>query len=93
MALQQVAGDKIAHIVVYSLSTCSQCRNAKQLLSDLHIEFFFEDVDVLGEEDQRNVMVEVSRWNPRRSFPTIVVNNKQVIIGYDEVELRRLSTL
>ena len=90
MTLRQVAGEKIGHIVVYALSSCPQCQKTKHLLGDLGLEYYFEDVDALGEEDQRNAMAEVSRWNPRRSFPTIVINNEQAIIGFNETEIHRL---
>jgi glutaredoxin-like protein NrdH len=90
MALEHVAGKKYAHIVVYALSTCPWCRKAKQLLGDLGADYFFQDVDLLGEEEQRDVMAEVSRWNEGRSFPTIVIDNSRAIIGFDEQEIRNL---
>ena len=90
MALKHVDGKKNNHIVVYALSTCPWCHKAKHLLGDLGVDYYFEDVDLLGEEDQRNTMAEVSRWNPNRSFPTIVIDNKRAIIGFDEAEIRKL---
>lgn len=93
MALRQVVGKKVGHIVIYTLSACPQCRKAKQLLGDMGLEYYFEDADSLDEENQRNVMAEVSRWNPGRSFPTIVINNKRAILGYNETEIRNLATL
>ncbi|MCL2150438.1 MAG: glutaredoxin family protein [Dehalococcoidia bacterium] len=78
--------------MVYALSTCPQCRKTKQLLNDLGLEYHFEDVDLIGADDQRNTMAEVSRWNSIRSFPTIVINNKRAIIGYNETEIRNLAT-
>jgi len=90
MALTHVPGKKSAHIVVYALSTCPWCHKAKNLLKDLGLEYYYEDVDLLGEEEQRNVMSEVARWNPGRSFPTIVIDDKRAIVGFDEAELRKL---
>ena len=92
MALKHVAGENHGHIVVYALSTCPWCHKAKHLLSELGAEYYYEDVDLLGEEEQRNVMVDVARWNPGRSFPTIVINDKSAIIGFDETALRKLMT-
>jgi glutaredoxin-like protein NrdH len=91
VALKHVEGTKTKHIVVYALSTCPWCHKAKHLLGDLGIDYYFEDVDLLGEEEQRNTMAEVSRWNPGRSFPTIVVDNKKAILGFDEAEIRKLA--
>ncbi len=90
MALKHIEGDKYGHIVVYALSTCPWCHKTKQLLSDLNADYYYEDVDLLGDEEQRNVMVEVSRWNPGRSFPTIVIDDSRAITGFDEVEIRKL---
>ena len=91
MALKHVEGKKTNHIVVYALSTCPWCHKAKNLLNELRVDYYFEDVDLLGEEDQRNTMTEVSRWNPGRSFPTIVIDNERAIVGFDEAELRKLA--
>jgi glutaredoxin-like protein NrdH len=91
MALKHVEGTKNKHTVVYALSTCPWCHKAKHLLSDLGIDYYYEDVDLLGEEEQRNTMSEVSRWNPGRSFPTIVVDNERAINGFDEAEIRKLA--
>ncbi len=90
MALKHIEGSKCGHIVVYALSTCPWCNRVKHLLDDLGADYYYEDVDLLGEEDQRNVMVEVARWNPGRSFPTIVIDDKQAIIGFKEPDIRKL---
>ncbi len=91
MALQHVEGKKHGHIVIYALSTCPWCHKTKHLLSELGVDYYFEDVDLLGDEEQRNVMVEVARWNPGRSFPTIVIDDKRAIVGFNEAELRKLA--
>ena len=93
MTLRQVVGKKVGHIVVYALSTCPLCRKTKQCLENLGLEYYFEDVDLLGEEDRRNAVTEISRWNTKRSFPTIVIDNKRAIIGYNESEISNLATL
>ncbi len=91
MALKHVNGKKFAHVVVYALSTCPWCHKTKNLLNELGADYYYEDVDLLSEEEQRNAMVEVSRWNPGRSFPTIVIDDGRAIVGFDEYELRRLA--
>jgi len=93
MALHQVAGKKVGHIVVYALSTCPQCQRARHLLDSLGLGYYFENVDLLSEDDKRNVIAEVTRWNPIRTFPTIVINNKQVIVGFNDTDIRKLALL
>jgi len=93
MALRQVSGKKVGHIVVYALSACPKCHQVKSLLNDLGLEYYFTDVDILSDENKRNTMVELSRWNTSRSFPTIVIDNKRAVIGFNEAELRKLAAL
>jgi hypothetical protein len=33
-------------------------------------------------------MKDVQKWNPQLSFPTIVINNKDVIVGFKEDEIK-----
>jgi hypothetical protein len=35
------------------------------------------------------VVREVEKWNPRLSFPTIVIDGSKVIIGFREEEIRK----
>jgi glutaredoxin len=46
------------------------------------------DVDLLGEEEREKAEEEVAKWNALVSFPTIVINDKESIDGYDEEEIR-----
>jgi glutaredoxin-like protein NrdH len=87
MSMQHVPGLKTADIKLYALSTCPWCKKTKKLLGDLGVEYYFEDVDLLEGREREAVMVAVSKWNPSRSFPTIVINNK-CIIGFKEQEIR-----
>ncbi len=93
MTLKHVPGKNVGHVVLYALSTCPWCQKAKQLFGQLGIEYYYEDVDLLPPEEQRNAMAEVQRWNPGRSFPTIVVNDREAIIGYDEAGIKRALKL
>ena len=36
-------------------------------------------------------MREVTAWNPAASFPTLVVDNKRSIIGFNEDEIRKVA--
>jgi glutaredoxin len=40
-----------------------------------------------GEERDRTIR-EVERWNPQLSFPTVVVNDTKVVVGFREDEIR-----
>jgi glutaredoxin-like protein NrdH len=79
----------------YFLSTCGWCRKTKHFLDENDVTYEHEYVDLLGPSDKARVLAEVSQYNPRNSFPTVVVSNgeTQVVIGFDESRLREVLGL
>jgi glutaredoxin len=51
------------------------------------VEYRFTDVDLLDQEERVLILEELRALNPRCSFPTIVINDKE-IVGYREEEIR-----
>ncbi|MHB0877506.1 MAG: glutaredoxin family protein [Anaerolineae bacterium] len=86
--VKHVEGKKVADVFLYALSTCVWCRKTKALLNELGVEYDYVDVDLLAGDDRQKVMTEVQRWNPSRSFPTIVINNDKAIVGFDELKVK-----
>lgn len=79
----------MAHkIKMYTLSTCSHCKAAKKFMADNGVKFDFTDVDLLTGTEKTGVLSEVVRYNPQRSFPTILIDN-QIIIGFRENDIRK----
>lgn len=79
----------MAHkIKMYTLSTCSHCKAAKKFMADNGVKFDFTDVDLLTGAEKTGVLSEVVRYNPQRSFPTILIDN-QIIIGFRENDIRK----
>lgn len=79
----------MAHKVkMYTLSTCSHCKAAKKFLSDNGIAFEYTDIDMLQGEERENTLQEVVKYNPQRSFPTILIGNN-IIIGFRESDIRK----
>ncbi len=74
-------------VKVYSLSTCSHCRAAKKFLGDCSIKYEFVDVDQLQGDERAAILEDVRNFNPRCSFPTIVIGDK-VVVGFKEGEIR-----
>ena len=74
-------------VKVYSLSTCSHCKAAKKFLGECEIKYEFVDVDQLEGDERRAIVEDVKNFNPRCSFPTIIIGDK-VIVGYREQEIR-----
>lgn len=87
---KHVPGKKGPYIMLYALSTCPWCQKTKHLLDEMGIEYNYEDVDLLSGDARRDAMSDVERWNPNRSFPTMIVDDSRSIIGFQEAELRSL---
>ena len=74
-------------VKIYTLSTCSHCKATKKFLNDNGINYEYVDVDLLEGSEKDNILQEVVRYNPQRSFPTIIIGNK-IIVGFREYEIR-----
>jgi len=74
-------------VKIYTLSTCSHCKATKKLLNDCAVKYEFTDVDLLQGGERTAILEDVKKWNPRCSFPTIIIGDR-VIIGYKEDEIR-----
>lgn len=88
MDIKHVPGKNKGKVMLYALSTCGWCRKTKKLLDEMGIEYHYVDVDLVKDEEKESARKEVMRWNPRCSFPTIVVNDQLSIVGFDEQKLR-----
>ena len=91
MKCEKVPGNhKEHHVKIYTLSTCVWCKKTKELLKALDVEYEYIDVDTLSGNDLDEATEEVKKYNPHRSFPTIVVDEgKHVILGFNEKEIRK----
>lgn len=74
-------------VKVFSLSTCSHCKATKKYLSDCTIKYEFVDVDLLKGDERKAIIEDIKKFNPRCSFPTIIIGDK-VIVGFKEKEIR-----
>jgi glutaredoxin-like protein NrdH len=75
-------------VKMFTLSTCSHCKATKKFLRDNKIDFDYTDVDLLSRAEQASVLEEVKKYNPRFSFPTIIIG-RDVIVGFQEAEIRK----
>jgi glutaredoxin len=75
-------------VKIFSLSTCSHCKAAKKFIGDeCTVKYEFVDVDLLQGEERAAILEDIRQYNPRCSFPTIIIGDK-VIIGYKEDQIR-----
>jgi glutaredoxin len=51
------------------------------------VKYEFVDVDLLDGDERKAILDDVKKFNPRCSFPTIIIGEK-VIVGYKEDEIK-----
>jgi glutaredoxin len=80
-------------VVLYALSTCGWCRRAKKLLDENDVEYELIYVDHLEGDEKDAAVSEVTKWNPRRSFPTLVVDDRVGIAGFKPEQIKEALEL
>lgn len=89
MPFSKVLGANNAHkVVVYALSTCVWCKMIKQFLKDNNIEFEYIDVDLCGEDEKARIREELQSKSGSLSYPTVIVDDKIVIVGFKKDKLK-----
>ena len=72
---------------LYALTTCGHCKNTKALLADLGIDYTCLNVDETQGEERKAAVAEVKKYNPELSFPTLVIDDDKVIVGFKKAEI------
>ena len=70
-------------VKVYSTMTCPHCYTAKDFLKKNKVKF--EEIDVTVDQKKAKEMIEVSG---QMGVPVIVIGT-EVIVGFDEVRIRK----
>ncbi len=74
-------------ITIYSLPSCSHCKNLKKFFSDYSIEYAEFDVSI--DFNKQREMIEKSG---QTGAPVIVIGD-ETVIGYDRVRLKKMLNL
>jgi len=88
--LKHVAGKDIGEIMLYALSTCQWCNKTKALLKSLKIDYNYIDVNLLNKRDDDELNKLFKQMGLDMNFPVMIVNDKKVIVGYQEEKIRKL---
>ncbi len=87
--LQNVEGTKNEHdLVFFGLSTCPHCRHAREWLDSNDMAYRYVYLDLLEGAEQKQVLEECEKYNPRRTFPTLVIDDGDVLVGFKEDDYR-----
>ncbi len=88
MEYEVVEGKDKGDVMLYALSTCVWCRKTKRLLSEIGVKYRYIFIDRLDPEEKDKVVAEMEKWNPRCSFPTLVINKEKCIVGFKDAEIK-----
>jgi glutaredoxin-like protein NrdH len=87
--LEQIEGSKQDHdLVLFALSTCPHCRNARNFLDNNGVAYRFVYLDQLKGDEQKDALSVTEKHNPRKSFPTLVIDDDEVLVGFTESDWR-----
>jgi glutaredoxin-like protein NrdH len=79
----KVDGENRGEIHLFALSTCVWCKKTKALLDEKGLEYSYVFVDKLDEKEKKTVREVLKQWNPDVSYPTLIFNQKNCVVGFD----------
>lgn len=84
-----VNGTSEHHVMLYTLSTCVWCKKVKKLLNYLGVSYEYIEVDGLSGQERTEMIGEVERFNPKCTFPTMIIDDKECIVGFKEEKIKK----
>lgn len=88
MNLEHVDGENKGNVILFALSTCGWCKKTRMLLEDLKVEYDYIYVDLTNGDEREEAVDALKKFNPDISFPTMVINDADVIVGFEEGEIK-----
>jgi glutaredoxin-like protein NrdH len=89
MDIVKVPGKNNKHkVLMYTLSTCAWCKKTKKFLKDNNIEYEYVDVDLSNDDDHEKIRNDILRRGGPISYPTIIIDDRKLITGYSEDEIK-----
>ena len=74
--------------IMYALTTCLHCKNTKKFLEENKFEVIVIHLDDYCDSDRSDLMEKVRKYNPRGTFPVVLMPNGKVIVGFRKVLLQ-----
>ncbi len=87
MNLEHVDGENKGNVMLFALSTCGWCKKVRMLLEDLGVEYDYLYVDLTAGAEREEAVEALKKFNEAVSFPTLVINDSDVIIGFEEEDI------
>ncbi len=80
-------------VMFYGLSTCVWCKRTREFLEEHDVAFEFVYVDLLEDEEKEAAKAQMCHFNPKESFPTIVIDGERCIVGFKPDEIKKALDL
>jgi glutaredoxin len=87
---KHVEGENRGRVLLFTLSNCTWCRQAKELLNTWGIEYDYVDVDLTETKDRLTLMEAIEEWDPACIFPTVIVNGQTCFSGCDKYKMKQV---
>ena len=68
--------------IMYALTTCLHCKNTKKFLEENHYDVTVIHLDDYCDAQRAELMEKVRKYNPRGTFPVVLMPNGKVIVGF-----------
>jgi len=75
-------------VLMYAISTCAWCKRTKKFLKNKNIEYEYVDADLCSNEEREKIRSDILNHGGRLSYPTIIIDNKILITGFQEDKIR-----
>lgn len=82
-------GEHKRDVFLFALSTCIWCKKTKELLDSIGVAYHYVYVDLLDDEQKKEVRKILKQWNPDLSYPTIVIDESVCVTGFDDDKLKK----
>jgi len=91
MSVIKVPGQNNSHrVLMYAISTCGWCRQAKRFLTNNNIEYEYVDIDLCSKEEREKIRRDILSRGGRLTYPTIIVDDRILITGLQEDKIREV---
>ena len=86
----KVPGKNKKHrVLLYAISTCGWCKRLKRLLKENGVDYEYIDVDLCTSDDRQKIREDILNRGGRLSYPTLIIDDRTLITGFQEDEVRK----
>jgi len=68
--------------IMYALTTCQHCKNTRKFLEDQKVDVTIIYLDEYSGDKRAELMEKVRTYNPRGTFPVLIVPGGKVVVGF-----------